>query len=486
MRRRRHNSAMVLDADSCYHAVQSRDARFDGRFFTGVSSTRIYCRPVCTARVPRRENCRFFPSAAAAEDAGYRPCLRCRPELAPGNASVDATQRLAQAAASLIEDGLASGHGLVQIAARLKVSSRHLRRVFEAQFGVAPVAFAQTQRLLLAKRLLSDTTMPATDVAFASGFKSLRRFNALFRERYRLPPSTLRKGMPRGAPQDMFAFDLAYRPPLDWPHLTGFLAARSIASVECVAGQAYRRTLCIAAGAAQHTGWIEVRRHKTRAVVSVHVAATLGKVLPQVLARVKRVFDLSCQPQEIVAALGAWARPHAGLRLPGAFDGFELAVRAVLGQQITVRAATTLAGRFAGAFGGAVATPYQGLTCVFPAAPTIAARSIDDIARLGIIATRARTIRALAQALADGKLRLDPAADVDATLDALKQIPGIGEWTAQYIAMRALAWPDAFPHTDYGVMKAMQETRPRRVLARAEAWRPWRAYAVMHLWRSLE
>jgi AraC family transcriptional regulator, regulatory protein of adaptative response / DNA-3-methyladenine glycosylase II len=309
-----HNCGMVLDADSCYHAVKSHDARFDGRFFTGVTSTWIYCRPVCTARVPKRENCRFFPSAAAAEGAGFRPCLRCRPELAPGNASVDATQRLAQAAASLIEDGIASGNGLAHVAAQLKVSERHLRRVFEAQFGVAPIAFAQTQRLLLAKRLLSDTTMPATDIAFASGFQSLRRFNALFQERYRLSPSALRKRAPRGAQQDTFTFELAYRPPLDWPHLTGFLATRSIASVESVEGQAYRRTLGILDAGAQHTGWIEVRRHPSTAVVSVRVAATLGKVLPQVLARVKRVFDLSCQPHEIVAALGAAARGTAAAR----------------------------------------------------------------------------------------------------------------------------------------------------------------------------
>ena len=488
-----HNAAMVLDPHSCYQAVKSHDARFDGRFFTGVTSTRIYCRPVCTAKVPKRENCRFFASAAAAEGAGFRPCLRCRPELAPGNASVDATQRLAQAAASLIEDGIAAGNGLAHIAGQLKVSDRHLRRVFEAQFGVAPIAFAQTQRLLLAKRLLTDTAMPATDIAFASGFQSLRRFNALFKQRYRLSPSQLRKNtrkkMPRGATQDAFTFELAYRPPLDWLHLTGFLATRSVALVESVVQNTYRRTLCIIDNGVPHTGWIEVSYHKskaTKAVLSVRVAATLGKVLPQVLARVKRVFDLSCQPQDIVAVLGAWAKPNAGLRLPGAFDGFELAVRAVLGQQITVRAATTLAGRFAAAFGEPVTAPYPALQRVFPSAQAIAERSLDDIAKLGIIATRAKTIRALAQAIASERLTLEPSADVDETLAALQAIPGIGEWTAQYIAMRALAWPDAFPHTDYGVMKALGETKAKRVSATAEAWRPWRAYAVMHLWHSLE
>lgn len=477
---------MELDAHSCYQAVKSHDARFDGRFFTGVTSTRIYCRPVCPARVPRRENCRFFASAAAAEAAGFRPCLRCRPELAPGNASVDATQRLAQAAASLIEDGIACGNGISQIAAQLQVTDRHLRRVFEAQFGVSPIGFAQTQRLLLAKRLLTDTAMPATDIAFASGFQSLRRFNALFRERYRLSPSQLRKASLRGAEPDHFTFELAYCPPLDWPRLMAFLGRRSISRVERVDKLVYCRTLCIRDGSHAHTGWIEVRQHKSKSVLSVRVAATLRKVLPQVLARVKRVFDLACQPQDIVAALGAWARPHAGLRLPGAFDGFELAVRAVLGQQITVGAATTLAGRFAAAFGEAVITPYAELERVFPSAQAIVACSLDDIARLGIIATRAKTIRALAQAVAAGELTLAPSADVEPTLAALKAIPGIGEWTAQYIAMRALAWPDAFPHTDYGIMKAMNETNPKRVLAKAEAWRPWRAYAVMHLWNSLE
>lgn len=481
-----HNAAMELDARSCYQAVKSHDARFDGRFFTGVSSTRIYCRPVCTARVPKREHCHFFASAAAAESAGFRPCLRCRPELAPGNASVDATQRLAQAAASLIEDGVASGNGLAHVARKLNVTGRHLRRVFEVQFGVTPIAFAQTQRLLLAKRLLTDTQLSTTDIAYASGFQSLRRFNALFRERYRLSPSRLRKTAPRAAAPDYFTFELAYRPPFDWPRLMGFLAARSVALVEQVDKNRYRRTLRIADNGVVHHGWIEVRQHKTKAVLSVRVAATLAKVLPQVLARVKRVFDLSCQPQQIVAALGAWAKPRAGLRLPGAFDGFELAVRAVLGQQITVRAATTLAGRFAEAFGEPVVTPHVALQRVFPSAQAIAERSIDDIAKLGIIAARARTIRALAQAVSSGRLTLDPCADVEATVAALREISGIGEWTAQYIAMRALAWPDAFPHTDYGVMKAMNETNPKRVLAQAEAWRPWRAYAVMHLWSSLE
>jgi AraC family transcriptional regulator, regulatory protein of adaptative response / DNA-3-methyladenine glycosylase II len=477
---------MVLDSNSCYQAVKTHDPRFDGRFFTGVTSTRIYCRPVCPAKVPKRENCRFFPSAAAAESEGFRPCLRCRPELAPGNASIDAGARLAQAAASLIEDGAVNGAGLVELERRLGVSDRHLRRVFIAAFGVAPVEFAQTQRLLLAKRLLTDTAMSATDIAFASGFQSLRRFNALFKQRYRLAPSALRKTTRRSTAADEFLFELAYRPPLDWPHLLRFLGSRSIAEVEVVDGKTYQRTVRIEAKGTVHRGWIAVSQHKTKAVLSIRLSASLAGMLPHAMSRIKQLFDLSCHPDQISFALGDLATGYPGIRLPGAFDGFELAVRAVLGQQITVRAATTLAGRFAAAFGDEVAAPFPGLTKTFPAADRIAALTVDDIARLGIIASRVRTILALARHIANGELNLDPSADIEATTSQLRSIPGIGDWTAQYIAMRALAWPDAFPHTDYGVMKALDEKNPRKVLAQAEAWRPWRAYAVMHLWRSLE
>ena len=477
---------MMLDSQSCYQALKAHDARFDGRFFTGVTSTRIYCRPVCPARVPKRENCRFFPSAAAAESEGFRPCLRCRPELAPGNASIDAGARLAHAAASLIEDGVVNGAGVEELARRVGVTERHLRRLFFAAFGVAPIEFVQTQRLLLAKRLLTDTSISATDIAFASGFQSLRRFNSLFKERYRLTPSDLRKNTKAVLVADEFLFELAYRPPLDWPHLLRFLGSRGIAGVELISEKIYRRSVRIEAKNVIHRGWIAVTQHPSKALLRVSLSSSLVGVLSQVLSRVKQLFDLSCHPDEIGAALGDLAVGQAGLRLPGAFDGFELAVRAVLGQQVTVRAATTLAGRFAAAFGDELVTPFSEMTRTFPAAEQIAALTVNDIAKLGIIATRARAILALARQVADGELRLDPAADVAATHTQLRAIPGIGEWTAQYIAMRALAWPDAFPHTDHGVMKALGEKNPRKVLERAEAWRPWRAYAVMHLWRSLE
>jgi len=478
---------MTLDPHTCYRALRARDARFDGRFFVAVSSTRIYCRPVCTVKPPRRENCRFYPSAAAAESAGYRPCLRCRPELAPGNASVDATRRVAQAAASLIEDRALDADGLEAVAARLGITDRHLRRAFGAEFGVSPVEFAQTQRLLLAKRLLTDTALPVTEVAFASGFGSLRRFNALFRERYRLQPTQLRRRMraQAAAGADALQFELAFRPPYDWAALATFLGARAIAGVEAVEDGAYRRTARVELDGKEHRGWVEAALSPKKPALRIAVSASLARVLPPALSRVKALMDLSCNPVEIAQALGGLGARHPGMRVPGAFDGFEVAVRAILGQQISVAGARTLAGRFAEAFGDPLETPFESLRTLFPTAGRVAEVSEQRIGRIGLPAARARTILALARAVAHGELVLLPNADIEATLERLRALPGIGEWTAQYIAMRALAWPDAFPHTDYGVMKALKLTDPKRVLAAAERWRPWRAYAVMHLWQSL-
>ncbi|MEO8718846.1 MAG: AlkA N-terminal domain-containing protein [Burkholderiales bacterium] len=479
---------MTLDAATCYRALRSRDARFDGRFFVAVSSTRIYCRPVCTVKPPRRENCRFYPSAAAAESAGYRPCLRCRPELAPGNASVDARSRLAQAAASLIEDRTLDAQSLEALALRLGITDRHLRRAFGAEFGVSPIEFAQTQRLLLAKRLLTDTALPVTEIAFASGFGSLRRFNALFRSRYRLQPGQLRRQMRTAvAPAaDALNFELSFRPPYDWPALCAFLDARAIAGVEALADGNYRRTVRVAQEGKDHLGWINVGMSPRKPALRIAVSASLARVLPPVLSRVKALMDLACNPTEVANALGALARKRPGLRVPGAFDGFEVALRAILGQQVTVAGARTLAGRLAAALGEPIETPFPALTTLFPAAARVADAPPGRIARLGMPAARARSILALARAVADGELVLMPNADVDATLDRLRALPGVGEWTAQYIAMRALAWPDAYPHTDIGVMKALGTKDERRALAAGENWRPWRAYAVMHLWSSLK
>ena len=478
---------MTLDAATCYRALRARDARFDGRFFVAVSSTRIYCRPVCTVKPPKLENCRFYPSAAAAEVAGYRPCLRCRPELAPGNASVDATTRMAQAAASLIEDRTPDAEGLVAVASKLGITDRHLRRVFGDEFGVSPVEFAQTQRLLLAKRLLTDTGLPITEVAFASGFGSLRRFNALFKQRYRLQPGQLRRHMNGTAVPvtDVLNFELSFRPPYDWPAISTFLGVRAIAGIEMHNGTCYRRTVRVVSEGKDYSGWVEMGLSARKPALHVVISASLVRVLSAVLARAKALLDLSCNPAEIAEALGTLGLRRPGMRVPGAFDGFEVAVRAILGQQVTVAAARTLAGRFAAAFGDPIDTPFEALTTVFPTATRVADIAPRLIARLGMPEMRARTVVSLARSVADGDLVLTPHTDIDATLERLRALPGVGEWTAQYIAMRALAWPDAFPHTDLGVMKALNETNPRRILEAGEAWRPWRAYAVMHLWNSL-
>ena len=473
---------MEMNADRCYQALLTHDARFDGRFFVGVASTEIYCRPVCPARTPRRENCAFFPSAAAAEKAGFRPCMRCRPELAPGNARVDAVGRLAPAAGSRIEEGALTDRGVEELAAELGVTDRHLRRVVQSELGVSPIELAQTQRLLLAKRLLTDTRPPVVEVAFASGFASVRRFNALFRSRYRLSPRALRRARASDVPEAVLACEVAYRPPLAWEPLISFLERRAIAGVEAVERGRYLRTVAIGG----HRGWVAVGHAKGRKTLRVEVAASLAPVLPAVLARVKRLFDLAADPRLIASRLGAIAAGCPGLRVPGAFDGFEVAVRAILGQQVSVRAACTLAGRMAAAFGEPIETPHASLTWLWPTAEAIRALRPSRIVAQGVLRSRARSILALARAVAAREVVLEPGVAAEETAARLMRLPGIGEWTAEYIAMRALAWPDAFPSTDLGIRRALGGKRTKQIVEMAEAWRPWRAYAAMHLWRSLE
>ena len=481
-----HNPAMtMLDSDSCYRALATHDARFDGRFFVGVRSTRIYCRPVCGVRLPRRENCRFFMSAAAAETEGFRPCLRCRPELAPGLAAVDASARFAQAAVQLIEDGVLEQGGIEALAARIGITSRHLRRVFDAEFGVSPIDYSQTQRLLLAKRLLTDTSLPVTDVALASGFGSLRRFNALIRARYRMPPSRLRRAAAPASLPSAMRFELAYRPPYDWESMLAFLGSRAIAGVEEVDARGYRRTLAVTHRGGRSAGWIAVTHAPRRHAVSVAVSASLARAIPAVLARVRHAFDLACDPAPILAQLGALAQARPGLRVPGACDGFELAVRAVIGQQVSVAGARTLLGRLAGAFGTPLVDASAGAPArLFPSAEDLAQRTPEALRAIGLTAARARTLGALARAVAGGAVTLMPGVDVERTRKALEAIRGIGPWTSAYIAMRALGWPDAFPDNDLVVLRALGETRAKRARERSEAWRPWRAYAVMHLWHA--
>lgn len=480
-----HNGFMELDPDICYHAVTSRDPRFDGRFFVGVTSTRIYCRPICRVKIPMQKNCRFYRSAAAAEAAGFRPCLRCRPELAPGNASVDANARLAQAAVHLMENEALNGGGIAQLASRLGVTDRHLRRVFESEFGVPPIAFLQTQRLLLAKHLLVDTRLPVTEVALASGFHSVRRFNALLKERYRCTPRRLRVATAQFDRPDALLFKLAYRPPYDWAAMVRFLADRAIEGVEVVEENHYRRSVRLLHSGKQHQGWIDITPALRGSAFKVNISTSLAKVIPVILSRVRQFMDLSCNPAEIAEVLGPLATKNQGLRIPGTLDGFELGVRAVLGQQITVRAARTLIGRFAGKFGDRVQTPFTTVNTLFPVPEQVLAHPVRSIVELGVVTARAEAIYAFAKALADGSIDLRPGAEVEATLAKLKALPGFGEWTAQYIAMRALAWPDAFVHPDNAVLKALGESSPKQARSLSENWRPWRAYAVMHLWHSL-
>jgi AraC family transcriptional regulator of adaptative response / DNA-3-methyladenine glycosylase II len=507
---------MVLDADAAYLALCTRDARFDGRLFVGVTSTGVYCRPVCRVRVPRRENCRFFASRAAAEAAAFRPCLKCRPEIAPGLSAMDSSHALAEAAARRIEHAVHAGEAIAlpALAARLGVTDRHLRRIFQAVHGVAPRDYVATQRLLLAKQLLTDTPLPVTQVALASGFASLRRFNAAFAGRYRLAPTRLRREgreaptttttatAPAGGPAREAAMAspaagalrLAYRPPLDVQALLGFLARRQLGGVEAVdeAALTWRRTVAWPHRGAPGSGWIEARFVPERHEVHLRAAPALATRLGEAMQRVRHALDLDADPagsDPVVAAVSArlGAAHHPGLRLPGAFCGFEAALRIVLGQQVTVAAARTLAQRLVERFGTPVDTPWPAsLNRAFPAAEAVAAAGAEDLGRLGIVRQRVRAIQALAAEVAAGRIALHRGAPLDATLEALRALPGIGEWTAQVIAMRCLAWPDAWPASDIGLMNALGTRDAKAVAAAAEPWRPWRAYAVMRLWHHVE
>lgn len=477
---------MQLDPMLCYEAMKSRDARFDGRFFVGVSTTRIYCRPVCTARTPGRDRCTFFSYAAAAEDSGFRPCLRCRPELAPGVAPVDASRSAAHWAFARIESGALNESDFERLAREYGLSSRQLRRAVVGEFGVTPVQLAQTRRLLLAKHLLTETRLPMAALAHASGFSSVRRFNALFTSRYGLNPLRFRKASGE-TPGQGVTLKLAYRPPLAWVELRSFLVGRGAVGVECAEGNRYLRTVHLDG----RRGWIAVQPTEGRNLLEVEISAELVPVLAKLLPRIRRLFDLDARPELIdqtlsqdprLASLVA-ARP--GLRVPGALDGFELALRAVLGQQVTVKAATTLFGRFARAYGEPAQTPYEGLLYYAPQAERIARAELQELIDLGLTQRRAQTISDMARAVASGELDLDGGMRIEASLERFQKIPGIGPWTAQYVAMRALRDPDGFPYSDLGVMKAVGLTRPAQVIATAEIWRPWRAYASLHLWLGL-
>lgn len=480
----------VRDPDRCYRALRSRDARFDGLFFVAVTTTGVYCRPICPARLPGRERCRFFAHAAEAEGAGFRACFRCRPELAPGRATVDSVPRLASAVLQQIDAGYLNHHSLEDLATRLGVTSRHLRRTVSTALGVTPVELAQTRRLALAKQLLQDTSLPLAEVALAAGFASLRRFNELFRQRFGRAPSQLRRAPASPTGDDTLSLRLDFRPPLPWAALLSFLQKRAIPGVELITGDTYQRTVAMGL----HQGWLAVAADPQRACLHATISLALTPVLPYVVARLRALFDLDAMPAAIAEQLGAdpLLRPLLqrlpGLRVPGAFEVFETAVRAVLGQQVSVAAATTLAGRLVARFGRPVQVASAGLERVFPDAATLAAATVEEVAAIGLPAARASTLIELARAISSGRIDLQKptAATREAELAALQDLPGIGPWTAQYLAMRALHDPDAFPAGDLGLRHALSIDNAKARVDRAAPWRPFRAYAVMYLWTSLE
>ncbi|HJV50292.1 MAG TPA: AlkA N-terminal domain-containing protein [Noviherbaspirillum sp.] len=482
----------ALDRAACYRALAAKDSRFDGVFFTGVKTTGIYCRPVCTVKTPRESSCQFFGSAAAAEAAGFRPCLRCRPELAP----YALQQNLAHAVWQRIAGGALNGGDIECLAQEVGLSSRQLRRVLLQHFGVTPVELAQTQRLLFAKKLLQETGLPMAEIAYAAGFGSVRRFNASFSQRYGMAPTAIRRATEQSsaAGPDALTLRLAYRPPYDWPRILAYLAGRAIAGVEAVlpdAGQgSYRRSVRI--GAAE--GWLRVTHLPQRGQLEVTASSSLSPVLMPLLARVRAQFDLDANPGVIEAhlrrdpLLARRIDAMPGLRVPGAFDAFELAVRAVLGQQVSVAGATTLSGRLVARFGGPIALPFASVTHHFPGAATLASADAGDIAAIGLPRTRAQTIANLACFAAQGGLQLRPGASLAEAVEQLKSVRGIGDWTAHYVALRALRFPDAFPAGDLGLQKAAAADGGRltekQLAAHAEAWAPWRGYAALVLWMA--
>jgi AraC family transcriptional regulator, regulatory protein of adaptative response / DNA-3-methyladenine glycosylase II len=494
---------MTLDSDTCYRAVLARDPRFDGRFYTGVTSTGIYCRPICPARTPARGHMRFFAHAATAEAAGFRACRRCRPEASPGSPEWNVRADLAARAVRLIADGYVDAHGISGLAARLAVTQRHLHRLLVAELGAGPQALARTARLQTARRLLAETSMPITEVAFASGFSSVRQFNASVRESSGRSPSELRARARRTGPGGQGARDsagalgtwltlrLAYREPFDAAGWLGFLAARAIPGVEQVTEDRYARSVQTAAG----PGIIELIPRPGQGHVLLRARLSgLGAVNP-VVGRARRLLDADADPAAIGDALATdgllapLVRARPGLRVPGAYDGFELAVRAVLGQQVSVAAASTFAGRLAAQHGTPLAADgpmdavadgpagRPGSRVVFPGPDVLAGA---DLTSLGLTTARQRTLHALAAAVASGRLTLDPGADPGEIAARLAELPGVGPWTIGYVLMRAAADPDAFPEADLGLRRAL--ARLGAPAGHPARWRPWRAYAAMQLW----
>jgi AraC family transcriptional regulator, regulatory protein of adaptative response / DNA-3-methyladenine glycosylase II len=481
---------MDLTTDACHRIFATKDARFDGRVFVGVHTTGIYCRPICPARTPKPENVSYYPSAAAARQSGFRPCLRCRPELAPEVAAWHGTSATVARALGLIESGALDDGGVESLAGHLGITGRQLRRLFNQHLGATPVAVAQTRRIHLAKQLLHDTDLSMAEVAFAAGFGSVRRFNETFQTLFRQTPASLRRTQRGTRPvPEALTIRLPYQAPYDWDGVMEYFSTRLIPGVEVVTGGRYARTIALG----DLTGTIVVEPGRGNTLQATIRYPRLA-ALPQIIARLRRTFDLGANPDLINAHLAEdpflapkiAARP--GLRVPGTWDHFELAVRAILGQQVSVAQATRQSGIIVAAFGTPLDDPAAldlGLTHRFPTPAQLAAA---DVADLGLMpGARARALSSLGGAIAADPALFGPYRSLEQTVTRLKALPGIGEWTAQYIALRALREADAFPAADVGLMRAMEPEFGRRpvaaeLLARAEQWRPWRAYAALHLW----
>lgn len=486
-----------MQAQAAYERARlSRDARFDGQFFVGVKTTGIYCRPICPANSPKRENIDFFPTAAAASEAGFRPCLRCRPECAPGTPAWHGTSTTVRRGLRLIANGALDEGNVEALAERLGVTSRHLRRLFSKHLGASPQSVVHTQRLHFAKRLIDQTDLPLAEIAIAAGYGSVRRFNDAFRKTYGRPPRDIRRRGRVDLPvvdSSALTVTLNYRQPYDWNRMLDFMRGRAIPGVEVVSDDDYSRTVLVGNSA----GVITVRHDRKARHLVLTVRGIETPDLFGVVQQVREVFDLDAPVRDIRAVLGRdpvlkrFLKHYPGVRVPGAWDGFELTVRAILGQQISVKAATTLSGRIVERYG----TPLQevspelaaaGLTHLFPEPGVLASARLNN---LGIVGSRVETIRRVARAVADGALDFDAAVDPDAFRAALTSIRGIGDWTAQYVAMRALKAPDAFPSSDLGLLRAFDDEsgermKPAALAALSEEWRPWRAYAALLLWSS--
>jgi AraC family transcriptional regulator of adaptative response / DNA-3-methyladenine glycosylase II len=478
---------MEIEFERCYRAIQSRDSRFDGLFVTAVTTTGIYCRPICPAQTPHVQNVRFYRYPAAAEAAGFRACRRCRPEASPGSPDWNARADLAGRALRLIAGGVADLEGVAGLAQRLHVSSRHLHREMVAAVGVGPLALARTRRAQTARMLIDQTALSMTEIAFAAGFASIRQFNETMRAAFGDHPSALRR---RGRPEEVsggaLVLHLAYRPPLDTATMLAFFARRAIVGIEEVTEGRYRRTLVLP----HSRGVIELAPCPDKARVTLRARMDDVRDVGALATRARRFFDLEADPAAINATLRAdpalapliAARP--GLRLPGALDPFEMLVRAIVGQQVSVAGARATLGKLVARLGTPLTAPDSALTHEFPGAEAVAEGGLDGL----MPRARVASLRGLARAVAEGQIILDGSADRDETRARLLALPGVGPWTADYIAMRALGDPDAWPGTDLGLKQAAERLGiggVKELAARAEAWRPWRSYAAQHLWASL-